>query len=108
MGAGQWIQGALALLAVLALVALAAWAARRTGLARPVAGAVLKPVATLAVGARERVVVVEVRGRWLVLGVAAGSVRALADLEPGELPAAAPAPAFADWLSRARTARRAP
>lgn len=37
----------------------------------------LKVVATTAVGTRERVVVVEVDGTWLVLGVGAGNVRLL-------------------------------
>ena len=108
IGAGLWLQGALALAAVLGLVALAAWAARRAGLARPVANAPLKPVASLALGARERVVVVEVGGRWLVLGVAPGSVRALADLPPGEIAPPAAAPPFAEWLARATRGRSAP
>lgn len=99
--AGPWLQGALALLAVFGLVALAAWAARRTGLAHHPAGAVVRPVASLAVGTRERVVVVEVGGRWLVLGIAPGLVRTLAEVAPVALPPAPQPPAFTEWLARA-------
>ena len=38
---------------------------------------VVKVVGTTAVGARERVVVVEVEGTWLLLGVGGGNVRLL-------------------------------
>ena len=53
-----------------------AWFARRY---LPGMGAqgVVKVVGTTAVGARERVVVVEVDGTWLLLGVGGGNVRLL-------------------------------
>jgi flagellar protein FliO/FliZ len=53
-----------------------AWAARRylPGMA---AQGVVKVVGTTAVGARERVVVVEVDDTWLLLGVGGGNVRLL-------------------------------
>jgi flagellar protein FliO/FliZ len=108
IGAGPWLQSALALLVVLGLVAVAAWLARRSGLARPAGASALRPVASLSLGARERVVVVEVCGRWLVLGVAPGNVRALADLPPAPLPEGLPAPAFRDWLARARKSPKTP
>jgi len=59
-----------------------------------------------AVGTRERVVLVEVAGQWLVLGVAPGQVRTLANLPrpdnlPPEAPAPSPVPPFAGWLERA-------
>ena len=108
MDAAHWLQGAGALLAVLGLVAVAGVLARRAGLARPAGAGVLRCVAALPVGARERVVVVEVAGRWLVLGVAPGAVRPLADLAPGETPAAAPAPDFARWLAGALKGRPGP
>jgi len=49
------------------------------------------------VGQRERVVVVEIGESWLVLGVAAGQVRALHTMPAGKLPnaPAAPLAAFA-------------
>lgn len=67
----------LALVLVLALIFLLAWAARRLGLQQPGSNRLLKVVASAMVGQRERVVVVEIGHTWLVLGVAAGQVRAL-------------------------------
>lgn len=42
---------------------------------------VIKVVGGVSVGTRERVVVLEVAGRWLVVGVAAGQVNGIANLE---------------------------
>ena len=44
----------------------------------------IKVVGGVSVGTRERVVVLEVAGRWLVVGVAAGQVNAIADIEKGQ------------------------
>jgi flagellar protein FliO/FliZ len=100
-------QALLGLLAVLAVIGALAWAARRMQLPGQGRGALLRQVGGLAVGARERVVVVELGDTWLVLGVTAQSVNTLHTLPRGEMPAAnAPAdPAqgsFAALLSRAR------
>lgn len=79
-----------ALLLVLALIAGLAWLLRRlpgSGF-RPAGG--LRVVASVALGAKERAVVVEVGGEQLLLGVAPGSVTALHRL-PAALPEA-PAP----------------
>ena len=76
-GAAGLLQAGLGLALVLALIFLCAWAARRFGLQQPGSGRLLKVVASAMVGQRERVVVVEIGGSWLVLGVAAGQVRAL-------------------------------
>ena len=53
-----------------------AWFARRYLPGMGTQG-VVKVVGTTAVGARERVVVVEVDGTWLLLGVGGGNVRLL-------------------------------
>ena len=77
-----------ALLAVLALIVALGWLLKRlpgSGF-RPSQG--LKVVASLNVGAKERVVVVEVNGTQLLLGVTAGGICALHQL-PEPLPAAA-------------------
>ena len=72
------MQAGFGLALVLALIFLCAWAARRFGLLqRPGSGRLIKVVSSAMVGQRERVVVVEVGSTWLVLGVAAGQVRAL-------------------------------
>lgn len=87
--AGGLLQAGFGLLVVLGLVFACAWIVRRLGL--PVAGGdrQLKVLASTAVGQRERVVVVEIGGECLVLGVAAGSVRHLHTLPAGALAAQA-------------------
>lgn len=82
----------LALLAVLALIVGLGWLLKRLPGAgfRPAEG--LKLVASLNVGAKERVVVVDVNGQQLLLGITAGGISALHAL-PEPLPAPAPAPA---------------
>ncbi len=77
MSIGSVFQVVLSLLLVLGVVALVAWLLKRVQLPQQGAGRQLKVVSSIAVGQRERVVVVEVRDTWLVLGVAAGQVRTL-------------------------------
>lgn len=66
----------LALVLILGGFIALAWLARRylPGMA---AQGVVKVVGSTAVGTRERVVVVEVGGTWLLLGVGGGNVRLL-------------------------------
>jgi flagellar protein FliO/FliZ len=70
----------LGLLVVLVVMVLVAWGLKRAmpnGLGQ---NAVAKIVGGVSVGSRERVVVVEVAGRWIVVGVAPGQVTSLADI----------------------------
>jgi flagellar protein FliO/FliZ len=83
--AGGLLQAGFGLVVVLALVFACAWVVRRLGLPVTGGGRQVKVVASAAVGQRERVVVVEVGGECLVLGVAAGSVRHLHTLPAGAL-----------------------
>ena len=71
------LQAGLGLAVVIGLIFLLAWSARRLGLQPSGQGRLLKVVSSAMVGQRERVVVVEIGDTWLVLGVAAGQVRAL-------------------------------
>lgn len=80
LGPGSVFQVIFSLVLVLALVMLAAWLMKRTRLPRQGQGPQLKLISSLAVGQRERVVVVEFRGTWIVLGVAPGQVNALQTL----------------------------
>ena len=86
MGAAGMLQAALGLALVLALIVLCGWAARRFGLRQPGGGRLLQVVSSTMVGQRERVVVVEIGGSWLVLGVAGGQVRALHTMPAQSLP----------------------
>ena len=100
---GGLLQALLGLAVVLALIWGAAWLMRRLQPAMGTHGGALKLVATQSVGQRERVVVIEVAEQWLVIGVAPGSVNALATLPKGNLPPPSTAPnAFAGLLARAR------
>lgn len=85
-GAGGLLQAALGLALVVALIFLCGWAVRRFGLQAAGSGRLLKVVSSVMVGQRERVVVVEIGDSWLVLGVAAGQVRALHTLPAKNLP----------------------
>ena len=97
----------LALLLVLGLILGLAWVLKRmpgSGF-RPADG--LRVVASLSVGAKERVVVVEVNGEQLLLGVSPGGVRTLHTLPEPLPPAAGPSlpnfkklPDFAQLLSQ--------
>lgn len=97
----------LGLAAVLGIMVLIAWLMKRVtpGLKQQ---SVVRIVGGVSVGSRERVVVVEVADRWLVLGVAPGQVTQLANLDPGqELPPLAVNPVppiagkpFASWLKQ--------
>lgn len=71
------------LIVVLGVMALFAWGAKRflPGVASQ--PSVIRVLGGASVGSRERVVVLEVAGRWLVVGVASGQVTQIANLEPG-------------------------
>jgi len=96
----------LGLMVVLAVMAVLAWLVKRFSPGSRQQNSVARVVGGVSVGTRERVVVVEVAGRWIVVGVAPGHVSALANLDPDEAllsqPASdTPAPPFAGWLKRA-------
>lgn len=102
---GSLLRMVLGLALVLGVMVTIAWLMKRMtpGLKQQ---SVARIVGGVSVGSRERVVVVAVAGRWLVLGVAPGQVTSLADLEPGEevslTPSAAePVPTpFSSWLNK--------
>lgn len=93
-GAAGLLQAGLGLALVLAMIFGCAWLARRFGLQQTGSGRLLKVVSSAMVGQRERVVVVEVGGQWLVLGVAAGQVRALHNMPAQTVPEADLTPAI--------------
>lgn len=88
--AGAIVQTTLALLFVVALLVGAAYVLRRLNGGRGLGGSgPLRIVGTLALGARERIFIVEVDDTWIVVGVAPGQMRTLHTLPRGELPPAA-------------------
>lgn len=74
---GGVLQVLLGLAVVLGTVAAAAWLLKRLAPGQVSAGGAIKLIGGIAVGPKERVVVVEVGGTWLVVGVAPGQVSAL-------------------------------
>ena len=117
---GGVLKMVLGLAVVLAVMALLTWVLKRM---MPGAGgnkqSVARVVGGVSVGSRERVVVVEVAGRWIVVGVAAGQVNGIANLEAGSMQLAehalepngqldpdlsgfaqSLAPSFAQWLKK--------
>ena len=106
---GSILQMIAGLAVVLAAIGGAAWLARRVGYSGGQGARLMKVVAALPVGAKERVVVVEIGEQWLLLGVAPGRVSTLATLPRGELPAAgeiAPGVNFSSLLAKAKAHAR--
>ena len=88
ISSGSVVQVIFSLLLVLAAVMLVAWLLKRLNLPQYGNGNVLKVVSSIAVGQRERIVLVEVNDTWLVVGVAPGQVRTLHTLPKGSAPLA--------------------
>lgn len=107
---------ALALALIVGLIVLCSWLLRRIGAGRTWAGQPLRVVGSTLLGQRERVVIVEVQGTWLVLGVGAGQINKLHELPaPADSPAAAAdgataaaSPRFAERFASALRQRLAP
>lgn len=75
---------ALVVLVILGMAALL----RRRGLPRTARQLTLKVVGSTPLGPREKIVVVQVEDRWLVLGIAGGQITPLHSLEAREDPSA--------------------
>ena len=86
VSSGSVLQVIFSLLLVLAAVVLVAWILKRINLPQYGAGSLLKVISGVAVGQRERIVLVEVNDTWLVVGVAPGQVRTLHSMPKAELP----------------------
>ena len=92
---------AVSLMVVVAAILLLAWLVRRFNLHSGSAGQHLRVVGSVAVGQRERVVLVEVDETWLVLGVGGGQVTRLHELPAKPtVPTGAPNHGFAQRLAQ--------
>jgi flagellar protein FliO/FliZ len=110
---GSGIQALLGLVAVLATIAGAACLLRRFANPTGSGRGPLQTVAVLAVGTKERVVLIECRDTWIMVGVAQGRVNALHSMPKPEAAMtgdatamqapdiAATAPGFRQWLDKA-------
>lgn len=109
---GGILQVLFGLIVVLATVAGAAWILKRLAPGQVSAGGAIKLIGGIAVGPKERVVVVEVGDTWLVVGVAPGQVSALHNMPRLETVANAAQAGtvdqrFAAWLREVTNRRNA-
>ncbi len=79
--AGSVVQMVLSLAAVVAAILGLAWMTRRMQGLRGASNGALRVKATLAVGMKERVVLIEASGRQFLIGVAPGRVNLIGSLE---------------------------
>lgn len=103
VSAGTYVQAALALALIVALLVGTAWLARKVSGGKGFGQGGMKIVGGVALGPRERIVLLEVGDEWLVVGIVPGQIRTLHRLEKGavvpadDLPGAAGKP-FTQWL----------
>lgn len=111
-GTGTYIQAMLALLFIVALLLGAAWLARKLSGGKGFGQGGMKILGGVALGPRERIVLIEAGDTWLVIGIVPGQIRTLHRMPrtalPSDTPEAPPtAPAaFADWLKTFAERRR--
>jgi len=92
------------LVVVVALLFASLWLLRRLSAPRGAAAGMLRIVAAAAVGSRERIVIVDIGKSCLVLGVAPGSITALAELPRDSLPIDPPTSNPAGFAARLKQA----
>jgi len=79
---GSLFKMLIGLAVVLLVLALISWLMKKFMPVGANQTSVIRVIGGTSVGSREKVVVLEVANRWLVVGVAAGQVTSLANLEP--------------------------
>ena len=77
VSSGSIVQIIFSLLLVLAAIVLVAWLLKRMNLVQQGTAGHLKVIGGVAIGQRERVVLVEIEDTWLVVGVGPGQIRTL-------------------------------
>lgn len=105
--AGSLLQTTLALAFVLALLVGLAWLLKRYGPKSMGSSSAVRLVGSLSVGARERILVLEVGEQWIVVGASPGRMNALATMPrqaqdefAGNAAPALPGANFAEWFKQ--------
>lgn len=101
---GTYLQAALALSLIVALLAGTAWLARKVSGGKRFGQGGMKVIGGVALGPRERIVLLEIGEEWLVIGIVPGQIRTLHKLPKGtpfqELGlSSTEGKPFAQWLS---------
>jgi len=84
VSSGNIAQIIFSLLLVLAAIVLVAWMLKRMNMAQQGHGNLLKVLGAVPIGQRERIVLVEIKDTWLVVGVGPGQIRTLHSLPKAE------------------------
>jgi len=102
VSSGTYIQAALALVLIVGVLAGTAWLARKVSGGKGFGRGGMKIVGGVALGPRERIVLLEIGNEWLVVGIVPGQIRTLHRLEKGSTPSENPLATadkpFAQWL----------
>lgn len=97
----SYLQATLALCFIVALLVGTAWFARKVSGGKGFGQGGMKVIGGVALGPRERIVLVEVGESWLVIGIVPGQIRTLHTLPRSSLPgtdSVNPEVPFAQWL----------
>ena len=111
VSAGTYVQTTLALALIVAVLLGIAWLARKVSGNKGFGQGDMKIVGGVALGPRERVVLIEVGDEWLVVGVVPGQIRTLHRLAKGNpmptetTPTSTEKP-FTQWLQSVTERRR--
>ena len=100
---GTYVQAAMALSLIVALLAATAWLARKVSGGKRFGQGGMKVVGGVALGPRERIVLLEIGDEWLVIGIVPGQIRTLHRMSKGNAmpendPAVSAEIPFAQWL----------
>lgn len=111
ISAGTYLQATLALALIVALLLGLAWLARKVSGSKGFGQGGMKVIGGVALGPRERIVLLEVGDEWLVIGVVPGQIRTLHRMIKGDdmpadtLPVAGEKP-FTQWLQSVTERRK--
>lgn len=103
VSSSSYLQAILALALIIGLLLGATWLARKISGGKIFGQGGMKVIGGVALGPRERLVLVEVGDTWLVIGLVPGQIRTLhqlpkgQQLDPSDTPQGAEAP-FKNWL----------
>lgn len=104
VGTGTYLQAALALALIVSLLIGAAWLARKVTGGKGFGQGGMRVIGGVALGPRERIVLLEIGEEWLVIGIVPGQIRTLHRLAKGEAMPPGSTPAgdrpFAQWLQK--------